>query len=88
MRSPNTTRAPRLPAACAAACILRPQSEARTVLRELLEHARAAPRHYRKAQREWLGRLNTNSPARCAQDQGPLAASTARCAARRRAAAA
>ncbi len=28
--------------------------EARTVLRELLDHARLAPRHYRKMQQEWL----------------------------------
>jgi hypothetical protein len=28
--------------------------EARRVLRELLEHARFAPRHYRKMQQEWL----------------------------------
>ena len=30
-------------------------AEARQVLQELLDHARAAPRHYRKAQRDWLG---------------------------------
>ena len=30
------------------------KEEARTVLRELLDHARVAPRHYRRAQREWL----------------------------------
>jgi len=30
------------------------KDEARTVLRELLEHARVAPRHYRRAQRAWL----------------------------------
>ncbi len=29
--------------------------EARQVLQELLDHARAAPGHYRKAQRDWLG---------------------------------
>ncbi len=29
--------------------------DARRVLRELLEHARLAPRHYRKMQQEWLG---------------------------------
>jgi hypothetical protein len=28
--------------------------DARRVLRELLDHARAAPRHYRKMQQEWL----------------------------------
>jgi hypothetical protein len=28
--------------------------DARRVLRELLEHARMAPRHYRKMQQEWL----------------------------------
>ena len=28
--------------------------EARTLLGELIDHARAAPRHYRTAQREWL----------------------------------
>lgn len=30
------------------------KDEARQVLRELLDHARAAPRHYRRVQREWL----------------------------------
>ena len=30
------------------------QDEARRVLRELLDHARLAPRHYRKMQQEWL----------------------------------
>jgi hypothetical protein len=30
------------------------KDEARTVLRDLLDHARVAPRHYRRAQREWL----------------------------------
>lgn len=30
-------------------------AEARSVLQELLDHARIAPRHYRKAQRDWLG---------------------------------
>ena len=30
------------------------QEQARRVLRELLEHARLAPRHYRKMQQEWL----------------------------------
>jgi hypothetical protein len=30
------------------------KDEARTLLRDLLDHARAAPRHYRRAQREWL----------------------------------
>ena len=30
------------------------KEEARTVLRDLLDHARAAPRHYRRAQGEWL----------------------------------
>ena len=30
-------------------------AEARAVLQELLDHARVAPRHYRKAQRDWLG---------------------------------
>jgi hypothetical protein len=28
--------------------------EARRVLKELMEHARLAPRHYRKMQQEWL----------------------------------
>jgi hypothetical protein len=30
------------------------KDEARAVLRDLLDHARAAPRHYRRAQRAWL----------------------------------
>ena len=30
------------------------QDEARLVLKELLEHARLAPRYYRRMQREWL----------------------------------
>jgi hypothetical protein len=30
------------------------QEQARRVLKELLEHARLAPRHYRKMQQEWL----------------------------------
>ncbi|MFT3907642.1 MAG: tetratricopeptide repeat protein [Steroidobacteraceae bacterium] len=30
------------------------RSQAKQVLQELLEHARAAPRHYRKMQQEWL----------------------------------
>jgi hypothetical protein len=28
--------------------------ESRRVLKELLEHARLAPRHYRKMQQQWL----------------------------------
>ena len=31
------------------------RDDARQVLRELLEHARHAPRHYRRTQAEWLG---------------------------------
>ncbi len=34
--------------------------ESRTVAKELLEQARIAPPHYRKAQRDWLGQRPTS----------------------------